>query len=79
MSPAAPTAPWYAYATMRRLLDRRAGRITEAESRRLAAEIRDAVWAPTGANGGTVPPAGRTSTGAPDGGSSRPATPRRTA
>ena len=81
MSLADPTAPWYAHATQQRLLDRMAGRITPEESRRLAAEIRDAVWAPTGTDGGTVPLAGRTHTQAVAGvrGSSRPATPARRA
>ncbi|HEV8653320.1 MAG TPA: hypothetical protein VG276_28980 [Actinomycetes bacterium] len=79
MSLADPTAPWYAHATRQRLEDRAAGRITEAESRQLAAEIRDAVWAPAGANSGTVPLAGRTGEREALTGSSRPATPARRA
>jgi hypothetical protein len=47
MSLADPTAPWYAYATQQRLLDRMTGRITPEENRRRAAEITAGVWADT--------------------------------
>ena len=47
MSLADPTAPWYAHATQQRLLDHAAGRISDAENRRLKAEIAAAVWADT--------------------------------
>jgi hypothetical protein len=77
MSLVDPTAPWYAHATQQRLLDRMTGRITAAASRRLAAEIRDAVWAPADPNDGTVPLAGRTGERNALTGSSRPAPTRR--
>jgi hypothetical protein len=48
VSLADPTAPWYAYETQQRLLDRLAGRITPEESRRQAAEITARVWADAG-------------------------------
>ena len=47
MSLADPTAPWYAHATQQRLLDHAAGLISDAENRRLKAEIAAAVWADT--------------------------------